>query len=66
MTPLADAISISFIVVLILLTATFSIALINEKQRRVFSLLAAIFTAIAVGFMILFIIGGLFFPEPPI
>jgi presenilin-like A22 family membrane protease len=66
MSLLADTLSISFIVVLMLLTTTFSMALINEKQRRVFTLLAAIFTAIAVGFMILFIIGGLFFPEPTI
>lgn len=62
MTPLSDALSLSFVVVLILLTTTFSIALINEKQRRVFSLMSAIFVAIAVGFMVLFIIGVLFFP----
>jgi len=66
MAPLADVLSISFIVVLMLLTTTFSMALINEKQRRIFSILAAIFTAIAVGFMVVFIIGFLFFPETPI
>lgn len=60
----ADLLSISFTIVLILLTSTFSMALIDEKRRKYFTLLAGIFTVLAVGFMVLFIIGFIFYPEP--
>ena len=60
----ADLLSISFTVVLILLSSTFSIALIDEKRRNYFSILTGIFTVVAVGFMVLFIVGFIFYPEP--
>jgi len=60
----ADLLSISFTIVLILLSSTFSMALIDEKRRKSFTLIAGIFTVVAVGFMVLFIIGFIFYPEP--
>ena len=61
---IADLLSISFTVILILLTSTFSLALIDENRRRIFTIIAGTLTAIAVGFMVLFIAGFVFFPEP--
>jgi len=63
---LADALSIAFVIILILLSSTFSITVLNERRRRVFGIITGLLTGVAVGFMVVFIIGGLFFPEPVI
>ncbi|NVM28402.1 MAG: hypothetical protein HWN65_06135 [Candidatus Helarchaeota archaeon] len=61
---IADLLSLSFIIVLILLTSTFSISLIDENRRRTFGIVAGILTGVAVVFMLLFILGFVFHPEP--
>ena len=66
MSNIGNLLSIGFTIVLILLSSTFSIALVDNNRRRYFSIIAGILTGIAVGFMVGFIIGGIFFPEPPI
>ncbi len=63
LSAIGDILSIGFVLVLIFLSITFSIALISENQRRLFGIVSAVLVAIAVGFMVVFIIGGIFFPE---
>ncbi len=64
MSNIGDLLSIGFIVTLILLCSTFSIALIDTKLRKTFGIITGILTVVAVGFMALFILGFVLYPEP--
>ena len=61
---IGDILSIGFIINLILLSFTFSLSLIDLNHRKIFGIISGILTGIAIGFMVIFIIGGFFFPEP--
>ncbi|NVM54401.1 MAG: hypothetical protein HWN66_11920 [Candidatus Helarchaeota archaeon] len=61
---IGDIMSIGFIIVLILLSSTFSITLINRNHRRTFKIITAILIVVALGFMVMFVLGIFVFPEP--
>ncbi|MHA1424736.1 MAG: hypothetical protein ACTSQI_01990 [Candidatus Helarchaeota archaeon] len=63
MSFVGNALSLGFIIVLILLTLTFNIALMNQTRRKTFAIISAILLAVAFAFMAIFIMGWLFFPE---
>ncbi len=63
MSIVGDILSLGFIIVLIFLTTTFGIALMNQDRRRTFAIISAVLLAVALAFMALFIVGWVFFPE---
>ena len=64
MSMIGDILSIGFVIVLILLSSTFGVALITPNHRRPLKLITAVLTVLAIGFMVMFIVGVWFFPEP--